>query len=158
CVPPRAPLSPPDPTQDAVLGRSVSAPRRAGTSFAEGTGNTTVASARVRPAVARALCAGHFPSDPLLPGAALLLGRVETHTGRTLACTGIDAGLWPWPRLLEGTAQAAGLLAGLQPGGRGSAAVIAEYRDVALGVERHRGRVGFEARLERRLAHFWRSR
>jgi hypothetical protein len=89
---------------------------------------------------------------------ALLLGSVEAHTGRTLACTGIDAGLWPWPRLLEGTAQAAGLLAGLQAGGPGSGAVIAEYRDVSLGVERHRGRVRFEARLERRLAHFWRCR
>jgi hypothetical protein len=89
---------------------------------------------------------------------ALLLGTVETHTGRSLACAGIDAGPWPWPRLLEGTAQAAGLLAGLQPGGPGNGAVIAEYRDVALGVERHRGRVRFEARLERRLAHFWRCR
>lgn len=89
---------------------------------------------------------------------ALLLGTVEALAGRTLACTGIDAGQWPWPRLLEGTAQTAGLLAGLQPGGPGRDAVIAEYRDVALGVERHRGRVRFEARLERRLAHFWRCR
>jgi len=40
----------------------------------------------------------------------------------------------------------------------GSGAVIAEYRDVALVVERHGGRVRFQARLERRLAHFWRCR
>ncbi len=89
---------------------------------------------------------------------ALLLGTVDALVDRTLACTGIDAGRWPWPRLLEGTAQTAGLLAGLQPGGPGRDAVIAEYRDVSLGVERHRGRVRFEARLERRLAHFWRCR
>jgi hypothetical protein len=40
----------------------------------------------------------------------------------------------------------------------GSGTVIGEYRDVALVVERHRGRVRFQARLERRLAHFWRCR
>jgi len=89
---------------------------------------------------------------------ALLVGTLERLGDRTLACTGIDAGEWPWPRLLEGTAQTAGLLAGLQQDGPGHDAVIAEYRDVSLGVERHRGRVRFEARVERRLAHFWRCR
>lgn len=89
---------------------------------------------------------------------ALLLGAVEAHGPGRLVCRGIDARRWPWPRLLEGTAQAAGLLAGLQPGGPGARAVIAEYRDVALHVDLHRGAVRFDTRLERRLAHFWRCR
>ncbi len=89
---------------------------------------------------------------------ALLLGRVERHEAARLLCRGIDGGRWTWPRLLEGTAQTAGLLAGLQPGGPGPGAVIAEYRDVAVHVGSHRGPVRFEARLERRLAHFWRCR
>jgi hypothetical protein len=72
---------------------------------------------------------------------ALLLGAMETRDAARLVCTGIDAGHWPWTRLLEGTAQAGGLLAGLQPGGPG-----------------HRGHVHFEARVERRLAGFWRCR
>ena len=73
-------------------------------------------------------------------------------------CRGIDRHAWPWPRLLEGTAQTAGLLAGLQPGGPGSRAVIAEYRDVSMHGGQHRGAVRFAAQLERRLAHFWRCR
>jgi hypothetical protein len=89
---------------------------------------------------------------------ALMLGAIEEHEDGHLLCTGIDAGRWPWSRLLEGTAQAAGLLAGLQPGGPGDRAVIAEYRDVAVRAARHRGPVRFEARVERRLAGFWRCR
>lgn len=89
---------------------------------------------------------------------ALLLGAVEGHGSGHLVCRGIDARRWPWPRLLEGTAQTAGLLAGLQGGGPTEHAVIAEYRDVALLVDAHRGAVRFHARLERRLAHFWRCR
>jgi hypothetical protein len=89
---------------------------------------------------------------------ALLLGALEEHDGRRLVCRGTDGRRWSWARLLEGTAQAAGLLAGLQPDGPGPDAVIAEYRDVAVHVELHRGPVLFAARLERRLAHFWRCR
>ncbi len=89
---------------------------------------------------------------------ALLLGAVEAHASGHLVCRGIDGRRWPWPRLLEGTAQAAGLLAGLQPAGPGARAVIAEYRDVAVHVDLHRGPVRFDTHLERRLAHFWRCR
>jgi hypothetical protein len=89
---------------------------------------------------------------------ALVLGAMETRDAARLVCTGIDAGHWPWTRLLEGTAQAGGLLAGLQPGGPGDRAVIAEYRDVAVHAAAHRGHVHFEARVERRLAGFWRCR
>jgi 3-hydroxymyristoyl/3-hydroxydecanoyl-(acyl carrier protein) dehydratase len=45
--------------------------------FSERSGNATTASARVRPSVARALCAGHFPGEPLLPGAALVALMAE---------------------------------------------------------------------------------
>src|SRR5262249_59492245 len=77
---------------------------------------------------------------------ALLLATVEAHTGRTLTCTGIDAGSWPWPRLLEGTAQAAGLLAGLPPGGPANGARIGEYPGGSLRGERHPRRVPLSAR------------
>lgn len=89
---------------------------------------------------------------------ALLLGAMEARDAGRLVCTGIDAARWPWSRLLEGTAQTAGLLAGLQPGGPGDRAVIAEYRDVAVHAASHRGAVRFEACVERRLAGFWRCR
>ena len=46
---------------------------------------------------------------------------MEARDAGRLVCTGIDAARWPWTRLLEGTAQTAGLLAGLQPGGPGDA-------------------------------------
>src|SRR5262249_31278563 len=89
---------------------------------------------------------------------ALLLGAMEARAAGRLVCAGIDAGRWSWTRLLEGTAQVAGLLAGFQPGGPGDRALIAEYRDVALHAHDHRGRVRFEACVERCLAGFWRCR
>ncbi len=89
---------------------------------------------------------------------ALLLGPVVTHGDAHLLCRGVDAGRWPWPRLLEGSAQAAGFLAGLQANGPGAGAVIAEFRDVVIAATGHRGAVRFAARLERRLAQFWRCR
>lgn len=89
---------------------------------------------------------------------ALLLGAVVEATGAGLACDGIDDGSWRWARLLEGAAQAAGLLSGLQPGGPGAAAVIAEYRDVTLHTALHSGGVRFHAVLDRRILGFWRCR
>ena len=87
---------------------------------------------------------------------ALLLGVVAEAGAEGLACDGIDEGPWRWARLLEGAAQAAGLLAGLQPGGPDAGAVIAEYRDVALHAARYEGRVRFHAVLDRRILGFWR--
>jgi hypothetical protein len=89
---------------------------------------------------------------------ALLLGPVVEVTPERLACDGIDDGPWRWARLLEGTAQAAGLLSGLKPGGPGPAAVIAEYRDVTLHAREHAGRVRFHAAFDRRILGFWRCR
>jgi hypothetical protein len=45
---------------------------RRGASFVDLTRSATGLTGRVRPAQARALCAGHFPDEPLLPGAALV--------------------------------------------------------------------------------------
>lgn len=89
---------------------------------------------------------------------ALLLGDPAHANGDTLTCPARGDGPFDWPQLLEGAAQAAGLLAGLQPGGPDRTAVIAEYRDVEVAVPRHRGAVVFDVRLERRLLHFWRCR
>ena len=86
---------------------------------------------------------------------ALFLGSVETFSGNALACSSPHAGPWRWPELLEGTAQAAGLLAGLQTDGPANTAVIAEYRGVVVHAAGHDGPVHFLARLERRLLHFW---
>jgi hypothetical protein len=89
---------------------------------------------------------------------ALLLGRIAELDGDRLACTSRRAGPWRWAELLEGAAQSAGLLAGLQPGGPSNTAVIAEYRSVGVHAASHAGRVRFVARLERRVLDFWRCR
>lgn len=91
-------------------------------------------------------------------GPALLIDEIETCDGRTLGCTSRASGLWPWPRMLEGAAQTAGLLAGMQPGGPGGNSVIAQYRDVVVHGEVQRGPLRFVAELDRRLLHFWRCR
>jgi hypothetical protein len=89
---------------------------------------------------------------------ALLLDTVEVVGRDRLACTGRGTGPWAWPAMLEGAAQSAGLLAGLQPGGPGTGAVIAEYRDVVVHAAEHAGPLRFVARLDRRLLAFWRCR
>jgi hypothetical protein len=60
--------------------------------------------------------------------------------------------------MLEGAAQAAGLLVGLAVPGAPRAPVIAEYRDVVVHAPSHPGPLRFAASLERRLLHFWRCR
>jgi len=87
-----------------------------------------------------------------------LIDAIETCDGRTLGCTSRGAGPWPWPRMLEGAAQTAGLLAGMQPGGPASSSVIAQYSDVVVHGEVQRGPLRFVAELDRRLLHFWRCR
>lgn len=91
-------------------------------------------------------------------GPALLLGRVDAYEGGALRCTGLGDGPWEWPALLEAAAQAAGLLAGLTPGGISNRAVIAEYRDVRIHARRHAGSVQLLARFDRRILHFRRCR
>lgn len=89
---------------------------------------------------------------------ALVLGTLRRFDGTALACDSRGAGPWAWPALLEGTAQAAGLLAGLQDGGPDNSAVIAEIRDVLVRVDGWAGVVRFEAILLRRVLGFWRCR
>jgi hypothetical protein len=91
-------------------------------------------------------------------GPALLVSAVEDFRGDLLCCASRGSGLWRWPQMLEGAAQSAGLLAGLQPGGVPTTALIAEYRDVVIHAAAHAGPIRFIARLERRLLHFWRCR
>jgi hypothetical protein len=75
---------------------------------------------------------------------------------RGIACTSRGRGLWRWPRMLEGAAQAAGLLVGLAHADAPRAPVIAEYRDVVVRAASHRGPLRFFAALERRVLHCWR--
>lgn len=89
---------------------------------------------------------------------ALLLASIVGRAASALECASVPDGPWEWPRMLEGAAQTAGLLAGFQPGGPENTAVIAEYRDVRLHVLRHAGPLRFHAVVERRLLHFWRCR
>jgi predicted hotdog family 3-hydroxylacyl-ACP dehydratase len=91
-------------------------------------------------------------------GPALLIAAAEAIGDGALRCTGRDDGPWPWPRALEAAAQAAGLVAGLEPGGPRADAVIAEYRDVAVHVAEHRGALSVTACVERRVLRFWRCR
>jgi hypothetical protein len=89
---------------------------------------------------------------------AVLVRDVVAFSGDALVCTSQDAGPWRWPRLLEGGAQTAGLLAGAQPDGLSEHAVIADYRAVRVHAPTHQGAVRFTARLDRRVMRFWRCR
>jgi hypothetical protein len=73
-----------------------------------------------------------------------------------IACTSRGVGAWRWPRMLEGAAQAAGLLVGIAHADAPRAPVIAEYRDVVVHAASHRGPLRFVAALERRVLHCWR--
>ncbi len=86
---------------------------------------------------------------------ALRLRAIEELGEAQLTCAGEGAGLWRWPDMLEGAAQAAGLLAGLQPDGPSNRAVIAEYRSVVIHAAAHAGPLRFVARFERRILRFW---
>ncbi|MCW5892382.1 MAG: hypothetical protein KIT14_17815 [bacterium] len=88
---------------------------------------------------------------------ALLLGAVTAHADGRLVCTSRNAGPFGWAELLEGAAQAAGLLAGVL-GGPGAGALVAEYRDLEVRVACHAGPVSFAAALDRRVLRFWRCR
>ena len=89
---------------------------------------------------------------------ALLLDTIEAVEDGTIRCTTRGPGPWPWERALEAAAQAAGLLAGLQPGGLTNRAVIAEYRDVIVHMSAARGPIRVRAWLERRILACWRCR
>jgi hypothetical protein len=89
---------------------------------------------------------------------AVLVRSVVEFAGERLVCSSSDEGAWPWPRLLEGAAQTAGLLAGAQADGLANDAVIADYRDVRVLEPSHAGPVRFRATIERRVMQFWRCR
>ena len=89
---------------------------------------------------------------------ALLLASVAALDAESIGCRSVEAGPWPWPRMLEAAAQAAGLLVGTRPGGIGNRAVVAEYRDVAIHVATDGGPVDVVAWLDRRVLAYWRCR
>jgi len=89
---------------------------------------------------------------------ALLLDAVLSYGGTHITCSGRGDGPWTWPRMLEGAAQTAGLLAGLQPDGLTNTAVIAEYRDVVVHAHESAGPMRFTAEIDRRVMRFWRCR
>jgi len=89
---------------------------------------------------------------------AVLVREVIECDGTRLVATSNGAGPWTWPALLEGGAQAAGLLAGAQPDGLNNRAVIADYRQVGIRALAHDGAVRFTATLDRRVMQFWRCR
>jgi len=87
---------------------------------------------------------------------ARLVRSIARFDGRGIACTSRGRGPWRWPRMLEGAAQAAGLLVGLGHADAPRAPVIAEYRDVVVRKASHRGPLRFIAVVERRVLHCWR--
>jgi len=87
---------------------------------------------------------------------ARLVRSIERVDAQGIACTSRARGPWRWPRMLEGAAQAAGLLVGIGSARAPRAPVIAEYRDVVVHVGSHSGPVRFVAAIERRVLHFWR--
>jgi hypothetical protein len=89
---------------------------------------------------------------------AVLVREVVEFDGQRLVATSNGIGPWTWPALLEGGAQAAGLLAGSQPDGLSNRAVIADYRSVGIHALAHEGAVRFTAMLDRRVMQFWRCR
>lgn len=90
-------------------------------------------------------------------GPALVLDRIESWDGVVARC-GAPDGDWSWTRLLEGSAQTAGIACALDDAAWRGGAIVAEYRDVEVLVERHRGPVRFDARTERALLAYRRCR
>jgi hypothetical protein len=87
---------------------------------------------------------------------ARLVASIERLDAGGIACASRGGGAWAWPRMLEGAAQAAGLLVGISETAAPRAPVIAEYRDVTVLAPSHRGPLRFVAALERRVLHCWR--
>ena len=89
---------------------------------------------------------------------ALLLETVSALDAGSIRCHCVDGDVWPWPRVLEAAAQAAGLLVGTRPAGIGNRAVVAEYRDVVIHVAEVPGPVDVTAWIDRRVLGYWRCR
>jgi hypothetical protein len=90
-------------------------------------------------------------------GPALVVERITAWDGRVARCTGA-AGDWPWSRLLEGSAQTAGIACAVDDEVWRSGAIVAEYRDVEILAEHHHGSVRFEAMPERAILGYRRCR
>ena len=82
---------------------------------------------------------------------ALAVERVEEHAEDRLVCSSVPARRWWWFELLDGAAQAAGLLLRGSTGRPLSAVVVAAYDELDLNVQSHEGPVRWEARRKRRV-------
>lgn len=100
-----------------------------------------------------------MPAEALRHGEpALLVAAIEAFDGDGLVCRAVARDAWRWPEMLEGAAQTAGLLTGLQQDGLSDRAVIAEYAGVVVHAAEHAGPLRFRARLDRRILRCWRCR
>lgn len=90
-------------------------------------------------------------------GPALVVDGIDGWDGEVARCHGA-AGDWTWSRILEGSAQTAGIACALGDEAWRSGAIVAEYRDVEVLAERHVGGVVFAARPERAVLGYRRCR
>lgn len=90
-------------------------------------------------------------------GPALVIDAIDGWDGGLARCRGAD-GDWSWSRLLEGSAQTAGIACAVDDEAWRGGAIVAEYRDVEVLAERHRGGVLFAARPERAVLAYRRCR
>jgi hypothetical protein len=88
---------------------------------------------------------------------ALVVDGIEGWDGAVAECRGAP-GDWSWSRLLEGAAQTAGIACALEDAAWRGGAIVAEYRDVEVLAERHRGEVRFAAQAERVVLAYRRCR
>jgi hypothetical protein len=92
----------------------------------------------------------HPPPSQLLRhrAPALLVDEIESVHDAALTCLG-HRRHWHWLQLLDGAAQAAGMLTALLPDGLGPVRVVAAYDDVVLHAPAHDGPVRWTARSTR---------
>ena len=85
--------------------------------------------------------------DPIV-----FVDTVESYQPGAIVCSSRITGPWDWPQMLEGAAQCAGILVGLE---HEHESVVAQYRHMAIHGLVHVGALRFAARRERRFLGFY---